>query len=62
MGADPQWLVWAKCMQAIAQTGLTYATSEFDVQRYTALRQVASEMIADGFGLPGATVSQRQNV
>jgi hypothetical protein len=28
--------VWARELQAIAQTGLTFATSTFDRERYTA--------------------------
>jgi ADP-ribose pyrophosphatase YjhB (NUDIX family) len=47
---DPQWLVWAKRLQAIAQTGLTYAKDPFDVERYQSIRLVASEMMAAGSG------------
>jgi ADP-ribose pyrophosphatase YjhB (NUDIX family) len=47
---DPQWLVWAKRLQAIAQTGLTYAKDPFGVERYQSIRLVASEMMAAGSG------------
>jgi ADP-ribose pyrophosphatase YjhB (NUDIX family) len=47
---DPQWLVWAKRLQAIAQTGLTYAKDPFDVERYQSIRLVAAEMMAAGSG------------
>ena len=47
---DPRWLVWAKRLQAIAQTGLTYAKDPFDVERYQSIRLVASEMMAAGSG------------
>ncbi|MBE7552763.1 MAG: NUDIX hydrolase [Anaerolineales bacterium] len=43
---DPQWLQWAKQLQAIAQIGLTYAQNPYDVERYEAIRQVAAEMMA----------------
>ena len=45
-------------LQAIAQTGLTYATSVYDTERYTALRQLAAEMLAAGSGAePSATLA-----
>lgn len=47
---DPQWLVWAKRLQAIAQTGLTYAKDPFDVERYQSIRLVTAEMMAAGSG------------
>jgi ADP-ribose pyrophosphatase YjhB (NUDIX family) len=40
----PQWLKWARELQALAQTGLTYSTNEFDIQRYTRLMEIAAEM------------------
>jgi len=50
---DPQWLVWAKRLQAIAQTGLTYAKDPFDIERYESIRSVAAEMMAAGSGAQG---------
>ena len=44
--ADPQWLDWSKRLQAIAQNGLTFARDPFDVERYTALREIAAEILA----------------
>ena len=44
---DPQWLQWAKELQAIAQIGLTYSsTSHFDVERYNRIREIAAEILA----------------
>ncbi|MGJ3250961.1 MAG: NUDIX hydrolase [Elainellaceae cyanobacterium] len=47
---DPQWLKWAKELQAIAQIGLTFSTenslNSFDVQRYTRLREIATEILS----------------
>ncbi len=43
---DPKWLQWAKQLQAIAQTGLTYTQDPFDAERYEALRQIAIEIMA----------------
>jgi len=47
---DPKWLAWAKKLQAIAQTGLTYAMDPFDIDRYESIRLVAAEMMALGSG------------
>ena len=43
---DPKSLDWARRLQALAQTGLTYATGPFDIERYTELREIAAEMMA----------------
>ena len=40
----PPALRWAQRIQAIAQTGLTYARDPFDRQRYEELREIAIEM------------------
>jgi len=47
---DPNWLDWAKRLQAIAQNGLTFAEDHFDVERYEQVRQIAAEMLADKTG------------
>ena len=43
---DPDWLGWVKRLQAIAQDGLTYATDDYDLDRYERLRGVAAEVLA----------------
>lgn len=43
---QPQWLTWAQNLQAIAQTGLTYAQDPYDKERYEAVRQIAAEILA----------------
>ncbi len=48
---DSQWLMWAQQLQAIAQTGLTYAGDYYDIERYTSVRRIAAEMMTAGFGL-----------
>jgi ADP-ribose pyrophosphatase YjhB (NUDIX family) len=40
------WTTTAQRIQAIAQTGLAYATSPYDVERYTELAAIAASMIA----------------
>jgi ADP-ribose pyrophosphatase YjhB (NUDIX family) len=43
---EPQWLNFARRIQAIAQTGLHYEPSLFDRERYEKLLDIAAEMIA----------------
>jgi ADP-ribose pyrophosphatase YjhB (NUDIX family) len=50
----PQWLQWARRLQAVAQNGLTYAEDPFDVERYMEIQRIAAEMLAGG--APGRDV------
>jgi len=45
---EPQWLQWAKRLQAMAQNGLTFAENPFEIERYEAIREMALEMMAEG--------------
>lgn len=47
----PQWINWTTRLQAIAQTGLTFATDPYDIERYKAIRELAAEMLAAGTDL-----------
>jgi ADP-ribose pyrophosphatase YjhB (NUDIX family) len=42
------WLHWAQRLQALAQTGLTFAQNDFDRDRYTQIQAIAAEMMAAG--------------
>jgi ADP-ribose pyrophosphatase YjhB (NUDIX family) len=42
---DVQWLHWARRLQAIAQSGLTYTRNPFEIERYEQVREVAAQMI-----------------
>ena len=44
--AIPQWLAWAREIQALAQTGIHYAQNEYERERHTRLREIAAEIIA----------------
>lgn len=46
--ADPDWLVWAREVQAIAQTGLAFEPNRWDRERYEALSSLAARMMAAG--------------
>lgn len=54
---DPQWLRWARELQAIAQNGLTFAQDPFDRERYEAVRAIASAMIAQPAGVTPADIT-----
>ncbi len=41
----PKWLEWAREIQAISQTGLTFAHNEYDVERNEKLAGIAAEII-----------------
>ena len=47
----PPWLAWAREIQALAQTGLTYSESEYAAQRYHRLTEIAAEMVQSHAGL-----------
>lgn len=42
---EPKWLEWAKQLQAIAQTGLTYSKDPFDIERFEAIRKISIEIM-----------------
>ena len=44
----PDWLRWAQRVQALAQTGLTYAEDPYDRERYEILREISVEMASAG--------------
>jgi len=43
---EPQWLAWAKRIQAIAQAGISYTRSPYDLDRYRTLRALSVEIVA----------------
>jgi ADP-ribose pyrophosphatase YjhB (NUDIX family) len=51
-----QWLDWAREIQALAQTGLTYSQNEFDILRYRRLEEIAAEIVAAYTALPAPAI------
>ncbi|MDJ0572267.1 MAG: NUDIX hydrolase [Pleurocapsa sp. MO_192.B19] len=41
------WIEWAKELQAISQTGLHYATEQFDRERYRRIGEISAEILAN---------------
>ena len=42
-----KWLKWAMEIQSLAQAGLAYTNNPYDVERFTRLREISAEMIAE---------------
>ncbi|WP_110654658.1 NUDIX hydrolase [Salinicola halimionae] len=43
---EDQWLVWAKRLSALADTGLHYCHDKFDRERYEEVAEIATSMMA----------------
>lgn len=43
---QPSWLDYARRLQAIAQSGLAYSPSPYDLERYETVREIAAQMMA----------------
>ena len=48
----PRWLEWAREIQAISQTGLTFTQNEYERERYQRLSEIAAEIAASYTELP----------
>jgi ADP-ribose pyrophosphatase YjhB (NUDIX family) len=49
------WLDWARQLQALAQSGLSYEPSPYHAERYALVRRISAEMMAAGAGGDAAT-------
>lgn len=47
MSGEPRWLHWARELQAMAQSGLTFTQDPYDRERYQRLRELAAEIMAE---------------
>lgn len=54
---EPKWLEWAKQIQAIAQTGLTYTKDVYDIERYESLRQISVDILVNYTSVRKETIS-----
>ncbi|MEI7711017.1 MAG: NUDIX hydrolase N-terminal domain-containing protein [Rhodospirillales bacterium] len=57
MSGDPDWLVWAREIQATAQTGLAFTKDPYDTERYHALRDLSVRIMAEHTGVNSAVVA-----
>ena len=47
----PRWLEWAREIQALSQTGLSYSRSGYETERYRRLMEIAAEIVERHAGL-----------
>lgn len=55
---EPDWLVWAREIQGIAQSGLTFTTDPYDRDRYEQLRHLAAQMMAARSGTDAVRIEK----
>lgn len=48
---EQKWLDWAKQLQSIAQTGLTYSKDVYDLERFELIRQISMEIMSEQTGV-----------
>jgi ADP-ribose pyrophosphatase YjhB (NUDIX family) len=48
----PRWLEWAREIQALSQSGLTYAADEYNRERYRRLSEIAAEILGSHMEWP----------
>jgi len=48
----PRWLEWAREIQSLSQTGLTYASTDYETKRYERLTEIAAEIVHTHTRLP----------
>src|SRR6185437_2430643 len=46
-----KWLEWAKRIQALSQSGLTFSKDIYDIERYEELRNISVEIMNEHTGL-----------
>jgi ADP-ribose pyrophosphatase YjhB (NUDIX family) len=54
--SEPDWLEWAREVQAIAQTGLAFKPHQYDRERYEALQALAARMMASRSDTPAVRI------
>ena len=47
---EPKWVGWARELQAIAQTGLHFSESEYDLERYRKILELSTEIFVHHTG------------
>jgi ADP-ribose pyrophosphatase YjhB (NUDIX family) len=53
---EPQWIRWARELQAISQTGNHFATSDYDRERYKRISEIAAEIFAKQGDIEGSKI------
>lgn len=48
---QPRWLEWAREIQAMCQTGLTFSSTDYETERYQRFMEIAAEIVQHHTGL-----------
>lgn len=56
MAGEPDWLIWTRELQALAQSGLAFSVNPYDRERYELLRALASTMMAAQTSVPAERI------
>ncbi|HEY5537419.1 MAG TPA: NUDIX hydrolase [Acetobacterium sp.] len=55
---EKQWLLWARELQSISQSGLTYCKSDYDLDRYRELEKLSQEIIKRHTDVPEELIKE----
>ena len=55
-GVSIEWLGWVRRLQAIAQSGLSYAKDPYDMERYEQVRMIAAQIAASRSETPASRI------
>jgi ADP-ribose pyrophosphatase YjhB (NUDIX family) len=55
---SPAWLLWAREIQAVSQTGLAFSETAYHAQRYRRLAEIAAEIVARHTGLSKEPIAE----
>jgi ADP-ribose pyrophosphatase YjhB (NUDIX family) len=58
MNHETRWVGWARKLQAVAQTGLHFAQSNYDRERYQSMLDLSVEIFAEYSGESGSIIKQ----
>ncbi len=53
-----KWLEWAKRIQSLSQSGLSFSKDMYDIERYEELREISAEIIEQYTGLEMEKITQ----
>lgn len=56
MTLEPRWILWARELQALAQTGLHFASTDYDKERYQRVSNIAAEMFEQQTQIEGPSI------
>ncbi|MGV8905818.1 MAG: NUDIX hydrolase [Acetobacterium sp.] len=55
---EKQWIIWARELQSISQSGLTYCKNDYDLDRYREIETLSQEIIKKHTELPEEVIKE----